>query len=67
MYFEEHFFDGTKIHDLQRTEIMAIPIENEITPSVLGQPSDAPTGVSPPTPVQASDNDTADGGPPEPQ
>jgi hypothetical protein len=29
VYFEQHFFDGTQIQDLQRTEVMAIPIGSE--------------------------------------
>lgn len=29
VYFEEHFYDGTQIHDLQRVEVMAVPIGDE--------------------------------------
>ncbi len=30
VYFEQHFFDGAEIHDLQRTEVMAIPIDRVV-------------------------------------
>jgi hypothetical protein len=26
VYFEQHFYDGTHVHDLGRREVMAIPI-----------------------------------------
>ena len=27
VYFEEHFFDGSEIHELRRTQVMIVPIE----------------------------------------
>jgi hypothetical protein len=27
VYFEQHFYDGSRIHDLERVEVMAVPIE----------------------------------------
>ncbi|MEM9728904.1 MAG: hypothetical protein AAF997_09985, partial [Myxococcota bacterium] len=33
VFFEQHFYDGDEIHDLQRVEVMAIPIaEDEDAP-----------------------------------
>ena len=30
VYFEQHFYDGTKIDDLQRTQVMVVPIGDDL-------------------------------------
>ncbi|MEM7434120.1 MAG: hypothetical protein AAF436_03140 [Myxococcota bacterium] len=50
VFFEEHFYDGDKIHNLSRSEVMVIPIVEDPVPVPSGAPMPAPS----PTPVPAA-------------